>query len=126
MLDHQGESEARPADAVARCGAPGEALEDPHPLAEGDTGSGVLDGDEHVRSLARLDRDAQRAAAVVIGADPGTILAAVTPVPETLSEYQFAGLMRGAKAELVACKTVPLMVPAQAEPSSSSAVVPSR
>ena len=53
--------------------------------------------------------------AVVLGADPGTILAAVTPVPDTLSEYQFAGLMRGGKAELVACKTVPLMVPAQAE-----------
>jgi 4-hydroxy-3-polyprenylbenzoate decarboxylase len=54
-------------------------------------------------------------AAVVIGADPGTILAAVTPVPDTLSEYQFAGLLRGAKVELVNCKTVPLKVPAEAE-----------
>jgi 4-hydroxy-3-polyprenylbenzoate decarboxylase len=54
-------------------------------------------------------------AAVVIGADPGTILAAVTPVPDTLSEYQFAGLLRGAKVELVDCKTVPLKVPATAE-----------
>ncbi len=54
-------------------------------------------------------------AAVVIGADPGTILAAVTPVPDTLSEYQFAGLLRGATAELVDCKTVPLKVPASAE-----------
>ena len=54
-------------------------------------------------------------AAVVLGADPGTILAAVTPVPDTLSEYQFAGLLRGAKAELVDCKTVPLKVPAEAE-----------
>ena len=54
-------------------------------------------------------------AAVVIGADPGTILAAVTPVPDTLSEYQFAGLLRGKKVELVACKTVPLKVPAEAE-----------
>lgn len=54
-------------------------------------------------------------AAIVIGADPGTILAAVTPVPDTLSEYQFAGLLRGAKAELVACKTIPLKVPAHAE-----------
>ncbi|MDA0704358.1 MAG: UbiD family decarboxylase [Proteobacteria bacterium] len=54
-------------------------------------------------------------AAVVIGADPGTILAAVTPVPDTLSEYQFAGLLRGRKVELVDCKTVPLKVPAQAE-----------
>jgi 4-hydroxy-3-polyprenylbenzoate decarboxylase len=54
-------------------------------------------------------------AAVVIGADPGTILAAVTPVPDTLSEYQFAGLLRGQKVELVDCKTVPLKVPAGAE-----------
>ncbi|MBT5674317.1 MAG: UbiD family decarboxylase [Rhodospirillaceae bacterium] len=54
-------------------------------------------------------------AAVVIGADPGVILAAVTPVPETLSEYQFAGLLRGRKVELVKCKTVPLAVPAEAE-----------
>ena len=54
-------------------------------------------------------------AAVVIGADPGTILAAVTPIPDTLSEYQFAGLLRGEKVELVDCKTVPLKVPATAE-----------
>jgi 4-hydroxy-3-polyprenylbenzoate decarboxylase len=54
-------------------------------------------------------------AAVVIGADPGTILAAVTPVPDTLSEYQFAGLLRGKKVELVDCKTVPLKVPANSE-----------
>ena len=54
-------------------------------------------------------------AAVVIGADPGSILAAVTPVPDTLSEYQFAGLLRGKKLELVDCKTVPLKVPANAE-----------
>ncbi len=54
-------------------------------------------------------------AAVVIGTDPGTILAAVTPVPDTLSEYQFAGLLRGRKVELADCKTVPLKVPAEAE-----------
>ena len=54
-------------------------------------------------------------AAAVIGADPGTILAAVTPVPDTLSEYQFAGLLRGRKVELVPAKTVPLQVPAEAE-----------
>jgi 4-hydroxy-3-polyprenylbenzoate decarboxylase len=54
-------------------------------------------------------------AAAVIGCDPATILAAVTPVPDTLSEYQFAGLLRGAKVELVDCKSVPLKVPAQAE-----------
>ena len=55
------------------------------------------------------------AAAAVIGADPGTMIAAVTPVPETLSEYQFAGLLRNKKIELVDCKTVPLKVPANAE-----------
>ncbi len=53
--------------------------------------------------------------AAVIGADPGTILAAVTPIPDTLSEYQFAGLLRGEKVELVDCKTIPLKVPANAE-----------
>lgn len=54
-------------------------------------------------------------ACAVIGADPGAILAAVTPVPDTLSEYQFAGILRGSKLDLVPAKTVPLMVPAQAE-----------
>ncbi|MDI9408502.1 MAG: UbiD family decarboxylase [Candidatus Pacebacteria bacterium] len=53
--------------------------------------------------------------AVVLGADPGTILAAVTPVPDTLSEYQFAGLLRGKSVKLVDCLTVPLQVPATAE-----------
>ena len=54
-------------------------------------------------------------AAVVIGTDPGVILAAVTPVPDTMSEYHFAGLLRGEKVALVDCKTVPLKVPANAE-----------
>ena len=54
-------------------------------------------------------------AAVVIGADPATIVAAVAPVPETLSEYQFAGLFRNEKLALVPCKTQPLKVPANAE-----------
>jgi 4-hydroxy-3-polyprenylbenzoate decarboxylase len=53
--------------------------------------------------------------AAVIGADPGTILAAVTPVPDTMSEYQFAGLLRGRRVELVDCVSVPLQVPASAE-----------
>jgi 4-hydroxy-3-polyprenylbenzoate decarboxylase len=65
----------------------------------------------HKRSGAREPLPA----CVVLGADPGTILAAVTPVPDTLSEYQFAGLLRGAKVDLVPAKTVPLMVPAEAE-----------
>ncbi len=54
-------------------------------------------------------------AAAVIGADPGTMLAAVTPVPDTLSEYQFAGLLRGARVELADCLTQPIKVPAAAE-----------
>ena len=53
--------------------------------------------------------------AVVIGADPATILAAVTPIPDTLSEYQFAGLLRGKKTVLTDCLSVPLQVPASAE-----------
>ncbi len=67
----------------------------------------------HARWVA--ERREPLPAAVVIGADPGTILAAVTPVPDTLSEYQFAGLLRGERVELVDCKTVPLKVPAEAE-----------
>ncbi|HWS75533.1 MAG TPA: UbiD family decarboxylase [Quisquiliibacterium sp.] len=53
--------------------------------------------------------------AVALGADPATILGAVTPVPDTLSEYQFAGLLRGAKTELVKCLGSELRVPARAE-----------
>lgn len=53
--------------------------------------------------------------AVALGADPATILGAVTPVPDTLSEYQFAGLLRGAKTELVRCIGPDLQVPASAE-----------
>ncbi|OIO68350.1 MAG: 4-hydroxy-3-polyprenylbenzoate decarboxylase [Zetaproteobacteria bacterium CG_4_9_14_3_um_filter_49_83] len=53
--------------------------------------------------------------AVAIGADPATILAAVTPIPDTLSEYQFAGLLRGEKTRLTDCVSVPLQVPASAE-----------
>ncbi len=53
--------------------------------------------------------------AVTLGADPATILAAVTPVPDSVSEYQFAGLLRGAKTELVKCLGSDLQVPASAE-----------
>ncbi|MGE5523505.1 MAG: 4-hydroxy-3-polyprenylbenzoate decarboxylase [Rhodospirillaceae bacterium] len=53
--------------------------------------------------------------AVALGADPATILGAVTPVPDTLSEYQFAGLLRGEKTELARCLTHDLQVPATAE-----------
>ncbi|MGL4410397.1 4-hydroxy-3-polyprenylbenzoate decarboxylase [Zoogloea sp.] len=53
--------------------------------------------------------------AVVLGCDPATILGAVTPVPDSISEYQFAGLLRGAKTELVKCLGSDLQVPASAE-----------
>jgi 4-hydroxy-3-polyprenylbenzoate decarboxylase len=72
-------------------------------------------GAQHYGRHKKAGRRDPLPACAVIGADPGTILAAVTPVPDTLSEYQFAGLLRGAKLDLVPAKTVPLMVPAQAE-----------
>ena len=53
--------------------------------------------------------------AVVIGADPATTIAAVTPIPDTLSEMQFAGLLRGSRSEVANCQTVPLQVPASSE-----------
>ena len=53
--------------------------------------------------------------AVALGADPATILAAVTPVPDSLSEYAFAGLLRGGKTELTKCIGNDLQVPASAE-----------
>ncbi|MGH8851610.1 MAG: UbiD family decarboxylase, partial [Casimicrobiaceae bacterium] len=53
--------------------------------------------------------------AVALGADPATMLAAVTPVPDSLSEYQFAGLLRGARTEIVKCISHDLQVPASAE-----------
>lgn len=53
--------------------------------------------------------------AVALGADPATILAAVTPIPDTLSEYAFAGLLRDHKTELSACLSHDLHVPANCE-----------
>ena len=53
--------------------------------------------------------------AVALGADPATILGAVTPVPDALSEYAFAGLLRGSKTEVAKCLTSDLQVPASAE-----------
>jgi len=53
--------------------------------------------------------------AVALGADPATMLAAVAPIPDTLSEYQFAGLLRGARTEVVKCLGNTLEVPARAE-----------
>ena len=52
---------------------------------------------------------------IALGADPATILATVTPVPDTLSEYAFAGLLRGGKTDVVSSQTNDLQVPASAE-----------
>jgi len=53
--------------------------------------------------------------AVALGADPATILAAVTPIPDQISEYAFAGLLRGHRTELAQCLTNELKIPARAE-----------
>ncbi len=62
--------------------------------------------------------------AVALGADPATILGAVTPVPDTLSEYQFAGLLRGSRTEVTKCLGSTLQVPAHAEIVLEGAIHP--
>jgi len=62
--------------------------------------------------------------AVSIGADPATILAAVTPIPNTLSEYAFAGLLRGDRTDLVKCLGSDLLVPASAEITLEGVIEP--
>lgn len=70
-------------------------------------------GARHHHQWKALGRDMP--VAVVIGADPATILAAVLPLPETLSELKFSGLLRGERPRLAPCVSVPLSVPAEAE-----------
>jgi 4-hydroxy-3-polyprenylbenzoate decarboxylase len=53
--------------------------------------------------------------AIALGTDPATMLGAVTPVPDNLSEYQFAGLLRGTKTEIIKCLSHDLQVPASSE-----------
>lgn len=72
---------------------------------------GALDFREH----GELHRGQPYPVAVALGADPATILGAVTPVPDSLSEYQFAGLLRGSRTELVKAIGSDLRVPASAE-----------
>jgi 4-hydroxy-3-polyprenylbenzoate decarboxylase len=72
---------------------------------------GALDYQDHLRT----NPGSNFPIAVVLGADPATTLAAVTPLPDTLSEYQFAGLLRGGRTELVKCIGSELQVPATAE-----------
>jgi 4-hydroxy-3-polyprenylbenzoate decarboxylase len=72
---------------------------------------GALDFRDHTLANPR----APFPVAVALGADPATMLGAVTPVPDTLSEYQFAGLLRGAKTEIAKCTLHDLYVPASSE-----------
>ncbi|MFC3532455.1 4-hydroxy-3-polyprenylbenzoate decarboxylase [Vogesella facilis] len=67
------------------------------------------------REFRTANPDKPYPVAVVLGCDPATILGAVTPVPDTLSEYQFAGLLRGSRTELVKCIGSDLQVPSSAE-----------
>lgn len=64
---------------------------------------------------AWIDQGRDMPVAVVIGADPATILSAVLPLPENLSELRFSGLLRGERPRLARCVSVPMMVPADAE-----------
>jgi len=81
---------------------------------------GALDFREHARQFPGQPFPV----AVVLGCDPATILGAVTPVPDTLSEYQFAGLLRGARTELTKCVGSDLQVPARAEMVLEGAIYP--
>ena len=72
---------------------------------------GALDFREH----ARRHPGVPFPLATVLGCDPASILGAVTPVPDSLSEYQFAGLLRGSRTELTQCIGLDLQVPAQSE-----------
>lgn len=72
-------------------------------------------GAQDLREFQKAHPGAPFPVAVAYGADPATILAAVIPIPDTLSEHQFAGLLRGGRTELADAVSVPLQVPAHAE-----------
>jgi 4-hydroxy-3-polyprenylbenzoate decarboxylase len=72
-------------------------------------------GAEHYRSARAKNRQGKLEVAVAIGADPATCFAGILPVPPDLDEFLFSGFMRREPVELVACKTVDLEVPANAE-----------
>ncbi len=75
------------------------------------TRGGALDYHEHCQAHPQKPFPI----AVALGADPATMLSAVTPIPDTLSEYQFAALLRGAKTEIAQCLSHDLQIPASAE-----------
>lgn len=70
-------------------------------------------GAAHARTWARAGEPMP--VAIALGADPATLLSAALPLPETVSEISFSGVLRGARAELVPARSVPLLVPANAE-----------
>jgi 4-hydroxy-3-polyprenylbenzoate decarboxylase len=70
-------------------------------------------GAAHHQSWARQGE--KTPVAVVLGADPATLLSAALPLPETVSELSFAGALNETRPRLVQAKTIPLMVPAEAE-----------
>jgi len=84
------------------------------------TRGGALDFRDH----ATKHRGTPFPIAVALGADPATMLGAVTPVPDTLSEYQFAGLLRGSRTEVARCMANDLQVPAFAEIVLEGAIHP--
>ncbi|VFP79769.1 4-hydroxy-3-polyprenylbenzoate decarboxylase [Candidatus Erwinia haradaeae] len=73
--------------------------------------SGALD----FQSWCYQNRKQRFPVSVVLGADPATMIGAVTPIPDSLSEYAFSGLLRGARTEVVKCLSNDLEVPARAE-----------
>ncbi|AGF48147.1 3-octaprenyl-4-hydroxybenzoate carboxy-lyase UbiD [Candidatus Kinetoplastibacterium oncopeltii TCC290E] len=82
---------------------------------------GALDFQEH----ARLNKNIPFQVAVAIGTDPATMLGAVTPIPDSLSEYQFAGLLRGSRTEITKSIGSELYVPARAEIIIEGCIMPS-
>jgi 4-hydroxy-3-polyprenylbenzoate decarboxylase len=72
-------------------------------------------GAEHFRSARAKNREGKLEVAVAIGADPATCLAGILPVPPDMDEFLFSGFLRRDPVELVACRTVDLEVPANAE-----------
>ena len=70
-------------------------------------------GAAHGRSWTRAGEPMP--VAIALGADPALLLSAALPLPETVSEMGFSGVLRGARTELTPCRTVPLMAPARAE-----------
>ena len=72
-------------------------------------------GAQDLREFQKVHPGEPFPVAVAYGADPATILAAVIPIPDTISEHQFAGLLSGGRTELANALSVPLQVPARAE-----------